>query len=238
MQLKEIVAPTMKELFIKEIISLILSGGLTPGEKLLTEREMATQMKVSRSIVNLGMSELENMGFIEIIPRKGAYVSDYIKNGKLDTLAHIANFNGGRFDKNTLDSIMHFRKLNECEGTYLCALNRSEEDVSELKDLYMKIVASDDPDELGVLVFKFHHAILCGSQNNIFPLVYNAFESILIRLISATFTFCNADFVIDYLGKLVDAIERKDADRARTIIGQLLNQGIDEVDKNYNMWFK
>ncbi len=238
MQLTEIVAPTMKELFIKEIITLILSGQLTPGEKLLTEREMASQMKISRTIVNLGMSELENMGFIEIVPRKGAYVSDYAKKGKLDTLAHIANFNGGRFDKNTLDSIMQFRKLNESEGTYLCALHRSENDVCELKDLYMQIIAEDDPNHLGKLVFKFHHTILCGSQNNIFPLVYNTFEYILIKLISSTFTFCNSDFVIEYLGKLVDAIDRKSADEAILLIEGLLDQGIAEVDKNYAMWFK
>ncbi len=238
MQLNEIVAPTMKELFIKEIVTLILSGQLTPGEKLLTEREMASQMKISRSIVNLGMSELENMGFIEILPRKGAYVSDYIKKGKLDTLIAIANFNGGRFDKNTLNSIMQFRKLNECEGTYLCALNRSDKIVYELKDIYNQIIAEDDPNALGKLVFMFHHTILCGSQNNIFPLVYNAFESILIRLISSTFTFCNADFVIEYLGKLVDAIEKQEADNARSLIEGLLNQGIEEVDKHYLMWFK
>ncbi len=78
MQFNEIVAPTMKELFTKEIIKLILTGQLSPGDKLLTEREMASQMKVSRTIINLGMTELASMGFIEIVPRKGAYVADYI----------------------------------------------------------------------------------------------------------------------------------------------------------------
>lgn len=99
MKFNQIIAPSMKELFIKEIEALILSGQLKVGDKLPTERELADEMKISRTIVNLGLSELKNKGFIDIVPRKGAFVADYAKNGKLDTLISIINFNGGRFDK-------------------------------------------------------------------------------------------------------------------------------------------
>lgn len=121
MKFNQIIAPSMKELFIKEIEALILSGQLKVGEKLPTERELADEMKISRTIVNLGLSELKNKGFIDIVPRKGAFVADYAKNGKLDTLISIINFNGGRFDKKTVNSIMEFRRINEGEGTYLAA---------------------------------------------------------------------------------------------------------------------
>lgn len=72
MKFNQIIAPSMKELFIKEIEALILSGQLKVGEKLPTERELADEMKISRTIVNLGLSELKNKGFIEIVPRKGS----------------------------------------------------------------------------------------------------------------------------------------------------------------------
>ena len=62
MKFNQIIAPSMKELFIKEIEALILSGQLKVGEKLPTERELADEMKISRTIVNLGLSELKNKG--------------------------------------------------------------------------------------------------------------------------------------------------------------------------------
>ena len=46
MKLREIVAPTMKELIKKEIIRQILQGECTLGEKLPTEREMEKKMNV------------------------------------------------------------------------------------------------------------------------------------------------------------------------------------------------
>ena len=56
-ELKEIVAPTMKELFIKEIENKIISGEWPIGMKLPSEREMEIKMKVSRTIINTGLND-------------------------------------------------------------------------------------------------------------------------------------------------------------------------------------
>ena len=164
MKFNQIIAPSMKELFIKEIEALILSGQLKVGEKLPTERELADEMKISRTIVNLGLSELKNKGFIDIVPRKGAFVADYAKNGKLDTLISIINFNGGRFDKKTVNSIMEFRRINEGEGTYLAAKYRTDDDVKQLKSILEDVKNCDDRVEIAHKLFKFHHVILCASM--------------------------------------------------------------------------
>ena len=47
----QIVAPTIKELFIERIEGMILSGTLKPGDRLPSERELAEQMKISKTIV-------------------------------------------------------------------------------------------------------------------------------------------------------------------------------------------
>ena len=43
MKFGEIVAPSIKELFIQKIEGMILSGALKPGERLPTERELADE---------------------------------------------------------------------------------------------------------------------------------------------------------------------------------------------------
>lgn len=231
MKFNQIIAPSMKELFIKEIEALILSGQLKVGEKLPTERELADEMKISRTIVNLGLSELKNKGFIDIVPRKGAFVADYSRNGKLDTLISIINFNGGRFDKKTVNSIMEFRRINEGEGTYLATKYRTDEDVAELKSILNEVRNCDDPMEIAQKLFKFHHVILCASGNNIFPLVYNAFETFFLKLISSLFAYCDKNSVIDGLENLVVAIEQQDCDEAKRQIEQILSSGIEVINK-------
>lgn len=55
MKFGEIVAPSIKELFIQKIEGMILSGALKPGERLPTERELADEMNISKTIVHEGI---------------------------------------------------------------------------------------------------------------------------------------------------------------------------------------
>lgn len=48
MAFREIVAPTLRELFVTQIIEMIFSGELHIGEKLPSERELSEQMHISR----------------------------------------------------------------------------------------------------------------------------------------------------------------------------------------------
>lgn len=68
MKFETIVAPTITELFEKQIQSAILSGELQIGEKLPTEQDLADSMNVSKSIVHIGIKNLERMGFVRIAP--------------------------------------------------------------------------------------------------------------------------------------------------------------------------
>lgn len=61
MDFGQIVAPTIKELFIERIEGMILSGTLKPGDRLPSERDLAEQMKISKTIVHIGLEDLARM---------------------------------------------------------------------------------------------------------------------------------------------------------------------------------
>ena len=46
MRFKEIVAPTIKELFVQQIEKMILSGQLRPGDRIPSERDLSEEMKI------------------------------------------------------------------------------------------------------------------------------------------------------------------------------------------------
>ncbi len=58
-----------------EIIKEVQSGSYTAGHKLMTEREMANQLKVSRKTVSHAYNLLEEEGILESIQGKGTFVS-------------------------------------------------------------------------------------------------------------------------------------------------------------------
>jgi len=64
----------LREIVIQSVRNDILSGALSPGERLM-EKNLAGQIGVSRTPVREALSKLEQEGFVEIIPRRGAVVS-------------------------------------------------------------------------------------------------------------------------------------------------------------------
>ena len=135
MEFGQIVAPTIKELFIERIEGMILSGQLKPGERLPSERDLAEQMKISKTIVHIGLEDLARMGFLEVTPRRGTVVADFAESGNLETLNAILRYNGGKLDRQMVVSIIELRSA--VEGGALIRLGRShtQEDLDELRDM-------------------------------------------------------------------------------------------------------
>ena len=76
---------SVRESFVRQLENKIISGKLKPGDKLPPAKELCSLMGVSLTVVNAGMSELANKGFIETVPRRGSYVADYKKKGAANT---------------------------------------------------------------------------------------------------------------------------------------------------------
>ena len=68
MEFQKISSPSLRELFVEQLEHMILSGKLAVGEKLPPERQLAESMQVSRSVVNGGISDLENPAAAHTLP--------------------------------------------------------------------------------------------------------------------------------------------------------------------------
>lgn len=99
MPFQEISSPSLRKLFVQQLEGLILSGELRPGDRLPTERELADEMKISKTVVHEGLRELHHLGFLQVESRKGVTVADYAQTGSLETLMAIMDYHGGLPDK-------------------------------------------------------------------------------------------------------------------------------------------
>ena len=185
MQFGVIEAPTIKELFIDKIVSMILSGKLSVGDRLPTERELAEEMKVSKTIVHAGLKDLERMGFICVNARQGTFIANYAETGNAETLTTIIKFNGGKMDKQTMISLLELRIAVEGQAVRKFAERRTEEDIAYLRKRLDAIEAAVAKGvvkrhELALMIFDWHHAICLRSGNDILPLVLNAFKDVSV----------------------------------------------------------
>ena len=175
MEFGQIVAPTIKELFIERIEGMIFSGALKPGDRLPSERDLAEQMKISKTIVHLGLEDLARMGFIEV-------VADFAETGNLETLNAILRYNGGKLDRQMVVSIVELRSA--IEGGALIRLGRrhSDADMEELRGMMAEFEAasllSPSTAEVAAALARFHYKICTLSGNQLFPLIMNAFRGV------------------------------------------------------------
>lgn len=135
MAFREIVAPTVKELFIQQLEGMILSGELHPGDRLPTERELADEMKISKTVVHEGLRELHRLGFLDIASRRGVTVADYAQTGSLETLRAIMDFHGGLPDAKTAGSILQLRYYLEGPAMEELAARHTPADMAALQAL-------------------------------------------------------------------------------------------------------
>ena len=214
---KEINVPSTRGMFISEIEHTILSGELRPGDRLPTEREIAEQMNVPRSVVNAGLADLERKGFVEIVPRRGTMVTDYMRFGNLETLTAIRDFNGGYFDRRTFESIMDFRMLCEPHCASLAALNRRDENLCEMEEMCRKCETAETLREAVHYRYNFEKAVYYATNNSIYPLIYNSFEAVSQSFAETIFQAMGADRASLGMRELLEAIRAQDPERAAEI---------------------
>lgn len=182
MEFNKLSAPSLKELFIHELETMILSGKLPIGEKLPPERTLSESMHVSRAVVNGGITELARKGFLSIKPRVGTFVADYRKNGTLETLVSIMNYNGGILRKAEIRSILELRIALDSLAIKLLIPNLTENDLTILREFVKEIEQAQKPEEAAVAAYHFQHELAFLSGNTLIPLIFSSFQKPVLTL--------------------------------------------------------
>ena len=55
---------------------LIISGGVVPGERLPSVRELAAQLAINPNTIQRAYRELENQGYLVTLPGKGTFAAE------------------------------------------------------------------------------------------------------------------------------------------------------------------
>ncbi|MBK4217463.1 FCD domain-containing protein [Paracoccus caeni] len=118
----------------RHIEALILEGSLRPGEALLSERDLALRLNVSRPTVRDGLKLLEERGLLTGERGKGARVAQMGQQALTDPLLALLA------DKPELtDHYLEFRDVVESRAAALAAERGTEIDMQAIRDCRTRI---------------------------------------------------------------------------------------------------
>jgi len=223
--------PSLKEACILRLEELILSGEFKIGARLPAERDLAARLEVSRPVLHEALVDLGVKGLVQIIPRRGVYVSDFRRSGSPALLASLLKYHNGRLEPAFAQSLMDLRLLLETETARLAALNSTDEQLSALRAILRQESQTDinDAQTLTELDFSFHLQIAIASGNLVYPLVINSFQGVYTSLTGQFFRkFCGMPIIAEvfaFHARLLSALTSRQAKDAAEIMYQMLTHG-------------
>lgn len=227
MDFNKLSSPSLKDLFVKEIERMILSGQLKVGDKLPPERELAQQMSVSRTVVSSGLAELSNRGFVDIIPRVGALVADFHRKGTVETLNAILRYKGGVLSDSEMKSLMEIRLVIENLAIDQAVEGLTDEDLATLQGLIDVFEECKDPVSGSEAIFNFHHELCILSGNSLVPVVFYSFKELSTAMWVRYFGIHGMADLVANTKRLYRCLEQRDKVAALASFGASLNSVID-----------
>ncbi len=234
MEFKKLQAPTLKDLFIHEIESKILSGELEIGEQLLTERELAEVMGINRNIVHSGIATMVAKGFLEIQPRIGTFVADYNQKGSVDILVSMMNYNGGMLRRPEIRSSIELKILFDTFAIRQMASSLTKENLDKLQDYIFALEKTSKVSEAAEIAYEFFRYMSILSKNTILPLIYNAFRTSNRNLFERHIRLYGIQLTIDFMTGLFNLIKEGKTEEAIQYLTEYYERSIKGDLEIYN----
>jgi GntR family transcriptional repressor for pyruvate dehydrogenase complex len=148
---------------ITYVRDLIASGDLRPGDRLPAERELSTELGVSRPTIRAGLRALSAMGVVKSRHGSGTYIPDGPPTLGSEPLRFLAALHGL-----PREEMYEARRVLEVSAAGLAAKRASAEHLASIAEEVASLFASiDDPQEFLVHDIRFHRAVAAASGNRI-----------------------------------------------------------------------
>jgi GntR family transcriptional repressor for pyruvate dehydrogenase complex len=209
----------LHEDIVSQIQKKILTGKFPAGDKLPSERELATTFNVNRATVREALKKLELLGLIEILHGDGIYVNDYLKSGNLELFKAIV-YMDEIISIEVLRNILDIRKILVPEMAFCAAKNRGANDLRDLKEIVYSDVQAGSIPERDLAV---HHSIARASKNLLYIFMLNFFNQIFRDFGYLYFDDPrNVKRTKKFHRDIYEAIDKGEAPNARRIMREVL----------------
>ncbi len=213
--LKPIRPKRMSDQVFEQLKDLIFRGHLKPGERLMTERELAQNLGVSRPTVREAIHKLVAVQLLEHRQGQGTFVNVPKAEADGNPLAAIINVQ----DVSLMD-LLEVRAGLEGNAVALAARRATDEDVREIEKSVQDMAAAVGSGNLGSDAdIAFHMAIAFATQNTVQIHIMKSLYDLLFYGIRENLQHLytepnNLDKVLQQHTDILNAIRQRNPDEA------------------------
>jgi DNA-binding FadR family transcriptional regulator len=205
----------LNELIRDYVKRYILDHGLSAGDPLPSETQLAQELGVGRGSVREAIKALQSLGIVEVRRGNGLFVRPYTFDPILETLSY-----GMRFDTTTLAELAQIRVLLERAAIEDAVRQMGAADLGRLEglmDVWEQRVQTEGP--VSDIDEQFHR-VLYGTLNNqtlmkLLEVFWIAFENLDNPVIQDARP---AEHDFENHRAILDAVKARDADLARQLM--------------------
>ena len=200
----EKVPASLRQQVLEQLREAIISGLLIPGARLI-ERELTEQMGVSRTVVREALRQLEAEHLVEVIPNKGPFV----RQPSIDEA----------------EDLYRIRAVLHGLAARMCAENINKKHLAILEDALELVIESYSNSSQRTLKAKtrFYNALYKGTQSDSLKAMLETLQARIARWRTLGLAHPNRsqersrESIIN-LKIIIDAVKRKDADQAESVM--------------------
>jgi GntR family transcriptional repressor for pyruvate dehydrogenase complex len=214
------------EQIVQQIEESIVKGTLKAGDQLPAERELAQRFGVSRTAVREAVKALREKGLVEAYSGRGTFITDGTTQAvrqSLDLMVKIGQPEGSTY-------LAEVRSILEPEIAALAATRVQESELATMREAVAVMdKAGKDPDAYIEADLDFHLALAEGAAN---PLILSLLDSIVGLLREQRLRIFRVPGGPErgqvHHKKILEAVERRDAVKARAAMREHLEQVRDD----------
>lgn len=191
---------TLSKQVVENIIQLLVSGQMKPGEKLPTEMELMDILNVSRPVLREALSSLESLGVIHRKTREGTFFNNKISSHPFSIMLSLAHDN--------LQAMVEARMALELGLITIAAEKISDEELQRLKQT-IDAIANNKENNYGEADIEFHRIIALSANN---PIVEGMIDTLIVTLfrINSEIRIREPERTIQHHQAIYEALKKRD----------------------------
>ncbi|MCR3761045.1 FadR/GntR family transcriptional regulator [Clostridium felsineum] len=167
------------EQVIEQFKTMIADGTLKKGDRLPSERELVSQLGVSRASIREALSALQMIGFVEARHGEGNFIRENFEESLIDPFLLIFMLNGSNKEQ-----ILELRRIIEVETAAIAAEKINNEEIEKLEECLNGLLEAQDEVLKGKYDKEFHYNIAKASKNILIVNMLNAVSSLMDAFIT------------------------------------------------------
>jgi GntR family transcriptional repressor for pyruvate dehydrogenase complex len=214
---KQLKSEKLSEKVANQIVKLIETGELKPGDKLPAEDIFSEQLGISRGILREALALLQFQGLISRKPKDGTYIRELPQHD------HITESIVSSLKDATYRELIEIRESLEQRIVELAIERASDEEIQQIQEYLNKLIVDDN--SYRIADHNFHLKVAELSKN---VLLINFIDS-YYGLIEEFGQRSNRNSerrleVIEEHKKIINSIEIRDVEQAKTAVGHHLRR--------------